>query len=531
VYPETLRVGDGETGPDSTVLLPEGADTSVTVSGMTINLTQYASTVRVRGFHFLGLVEHHGVCADNTWNTCRFDQGLYARVSNLGWSSRLLNCLSLGDIYVLANNGLIEGCTVWGTIHADFHDTGGDVRGCHVFGPGAIGIETVGEFGHMNIDDNTVTGFEVGIHGLRSSAARNTVRNCSRVGIEMISGDVSALTAENVVSDIAGDGIVGSTNPPYDQRIPYISNNIVRRCSGNGITGGLLTSNQIDSVGLCGIYRAEGTRYNVVRWSGSLGISIGGDVIGNTVLFAGGDGIHAGSQVEGNVVGRCAGSGIVALRAHGNTSYSNGGDGFVVNGFSYPEDLDTLRNNIAYGNAGYGLRWTGLDSVVVTCNDWFGNGSGTTTGIDPGASDLFADPLFCDLARDSVSLRFDSPMLDAPGCGLIGARGQGCDVSTETLTPGGGSPRDSLLGLALLPPVPTPARRAVAIAYTLPAAMRVDLSVVDVQGRVVARLVGGWDEAGPHKVTWQSGSTAPGVVFAVMRASARQITQRIALIR
>jgi hypothetical protein len=279
----------------------------------------------------------------------------------------------------------------------------------------------------------------------------------------------------------------------------------------------------IDSVGQCGMYSAHGLICdgNVIRWTGSHGMQVGG-VENNVVLYAGGDGIHATGTVQGNVVGRCAANGIVAASAVGNTSFLNGGDGFVVSGSD---------RNIGFGNGGYGLRWTGADPDLLTCNDWFGNLAGEVSGATPGPGDLAVDPLFCDVARDSVSLRFDSQLLDAPGCGLIGARGQGCDVSTETLTPGGGSPRDSLLGLALLPPVPTPARRAVAIAYTLPAAMRVDLSVVDVQGRVVARLVGGWDEAGPHKVTWQSGSAGAGVYFAVMRASARQITQRIALFR
>src|SRR5262249_17606221 len=53
-------------------------------------------------------------------------------------------------------------------------------------------------------------------------------------------------------------------------------------------------------------------------------------------------------------------------------------------------------------------------------------------GTTPGASDLQVDPLFCDLANNDVRLQSDSPLVGG-GCDTIGARGVGCDATTEVL--------------------------------------------------------------------------------------------------
>jgi hypothetical protein len=95
---------------------------------------------------------------------------------------------------------------------------------------------------------------------------------------------------------------------------------------------------------------------------------------------------------------------------------------------------DSVRGNVSFANAGFGMEWTGAYVPVLACNDWFGNGAGAVSGLSPGASDLAVDPLFCDAAHSDVTLRADSPLADAPGCGLIGALGIGCPGSpTATL--------------------------------------------------------------------------------------------------
>jgi len=71
---------------------------------------------------------------------------------------------------------------------------------------------------------------------------------------------------------------------------------------------------------------------------------------------------------------------------------------------------------------------------VLSCNDWFGNDSSGVAGIAPSPDDLGLDPSFCNPDSGDVHLMAGSPLIDAPGCGLIGALGQGCDtVSTAAL--------------------------------------------------------------------------------------------------
>jgi hypothetical protein len=152
------------------------------------------------------------------------------------------------------------------------------------------------------------------------------------------------------------------------------------------------------------------------------------------------DGIALYNQGEArdNAVLRCGGTGIV-LRGEdystcyltGNTSALNQGSGYVL---AIPPTSGSalVSNNIGYGNAGAGLAWTGLGAPTFGCNDWFENTGGTVTGTAAGSTDLSVDPLFCDLPNDDIRLRADSPLV-AGACDTIGARGVGCDPSTEVL--------------------------------------------------------------------------------------------------
>ena len=71
---------------------------------------------------------------------------------------------------------------------------------------------------------------------------------------------------------------------------------------------------------------------------------------------------------------------------------------------------------------------SGPGTIGLGCNDWFGNVAGAVSGADPGATDLALDPLFCDVTQGDVHLSALSPLLNAAGCGQIGALGQGCDA-------------------------------------------------------------------------------------------------------
>jgi len=229
----------------------------------------------------------------------------------------------------------------------------------------------------------------------------------------------------------------------------------VRRCVMNGIDlGGSylpwcgVSDCVVDSVGGAGIKIGRALREiarNRVRHTGSHGIVVDEAYPGasdNVVVDAGGDGIRLGwvidpSMVERNVVGRCMGAGLVAPGGRRNTSYLNGGEGFVFFGGDLP---DTVALNVAYRNGGPGLRWSGPAIPYLACNDWFENAGGATVGVDASPSDRDVDPMFCDVLGDHVGLMEGSALADAAGCGLIGAVGVECranrapDVSAATAT-------------------------------------------------------------------------------------------------
>jgi len=112
-----------------------------------------------------------------------------------------------------------------------------------------------------------------------------------------------------------------------------------------------------------------------------------------------------------------------------NTIFDNRGSGIVL---SLEPFSATVRANISYANAGWGLTTQPGAQIALGCNDWFGNGSGGTSGVAADSTDLAVDPMFCDLAGADVRLNSASPLLNAGDCGQIGALGVGCGA-TPTL--------------------------------------------------------------------------------------------------
>jgi hypothetical protein len=252
-------------------------------------------------------------------------------------------------------------------------------------------------------------------------------------------------------------------------------------------------------------------------------------VSGNLVLDAGMDGIAVGytARADSNVVGRAGGVGVRVDLSSGfpgharhNTVYQSAGAGFELAG----ANADSITHNIAYANGGAGLVWSGTGVPVLGCNDWFANSGGATSGVAPGASDLAVDPLFCNVAQDDVTLSQASSLLAAPGCGQIGARGEGCTAAVS-VTPGTDE------ALTRLRVFPHPTRGQVNFAWpesSLPAR----IEVFDVSG---ARR---WERgvpAGTHHLTWDLADTtgerlAPGVYWARVNRGGEVFTSRVVLL-
>jgi len=81
------------------------------------------------------------------------------------------------------------------------------------------------------------------------------------------------------------------------------------------------------------------------------------------------------------------------------------------------------------------------------------------------------------------------------------------------------------------PAHPNPFNPLTILSYTLPKASHVDLTVYDVQGRIVAELVSGMREAGYHEVTWNAPNLASGMYFYRIKASDFVSIKKVVLIK
>ena len=69
------------------------------------------------------------------------------------------------------------------------------------------------------------------------------------------------------------------------------------------------------------------------------------------------------------------------------------------------------------------------------------------------------------------------------------------------------------------------------LAYRLPSSGGARLSIYDLRGRRLARVVDSWQTAGEHRVTWDPGRTTPGVYLARLDAAGRSVTQKLFVVR
>lgn len=83
----------------------------------------------------------------------------------------------------------------------------------------------------------------------------------------------------------------------------------------------------------------------------------------------------------------------------------------------------------------------------------------------------------------------------------------------------------------LHPPYPNPFNPTATIAFDVPRDARVELTIFDVQGRMVATLLNGNLSAGTHSRDWTCSTCAGGVYFARLRTSEFEGIQKLVLIK
>lgn len=82
----------------------------------------------------------------------------------------------------------------------------------------------------------------------------------------------------------------------------------------------------------------------------------------------------------------------------------------------------------------------------------------------------------------------------------------------------------------ILSAFPNPFNSSTTITYTLPRPGRYAVDVVDISGRVVARLSHGWREAGSYREVWNAGGLTSGEFFVILNG-ANRTAQSVTLVR
>ena len=159
----------------------------------------------------------------------------------------------------------------------------------------------------------------------------------------------------------------------------------------------------------------------------------------------------------------------------------------------------------------------------------------STCFIDLGEN-LAVDPRFCDMAGGDFHLALDSPALEHPACGRLGALGAGCPLGPTAVEalPGPVPARAFLAG-----PRPNPLRPSnpgIRLTLGLPARGVASLRIYDIAGRLVRVLADGPLEAGVHDVLWdgkdeRGAPVASGVYMCRVEAPGLDATRKLAVLR
>ena len=335
--------------------------------------------ILVRGLRFRGGVFVAYPAGYAVFRECLMDSGMVFTLDTPSNVS-VIRCAIAGRTYVGGGgNIVVDSCEIRGQIEAD--NAGGGFDVLHSTLQGSSGSGILGNAGRVTLEGNVIRGFERGIW-IGETDSGLTVR-------------------DNLIEDCRLDGMMV-------------------RAESVGIVG--------NRVSRCGVgIRTES--WDV--WASRNTVS---DCVSDGMLVA----VDYQCVVDSNIVGRCGGDGLrVATTSYGlqrvrhSTVFTNAGSGIVFS--SRVETGALVVNNIAYGNGAYGLLSTGAVIPTGSCNDWYANVAGAVAGMDSIGTGLSLWPGFCDVEGGDVHLRSGSPLLDAPGCGSIGALGTGCDTPTSTL--------------------------------------------------------------------------------------------------
>jgi parallel beta-helix repeat protein len=325
---------------------------------------------------------------------------------------------------------------------------------------------------------------------------------------------------------------------------PIITNcTISRNCGGSGwANGGIVChDNSSPLISYCTISDNGGT-----PGAGGINCALGSSPTIEYCLIIGNGGIVGGiccSQSSSPHIDHCTIS--------GNSGFNSQGAGgmYISNTASL-----VITNTIVEGNIGEAAIWiTNSPGLSITYCDFHNNGSSNFIGDIPAGlgelvmenlngdscdvfSNIFLDPLFVDTTSGNYHLQNGSPCVDAgnPSSPLdpdstitdIGA----FYLHQEGVQPGN-SDNSIPTSFALHQNYPNPFNPITRLAYDLPTASRVMLSVYDILGLRIATLANGWQDAGTHQVTFDGSDLASGIYFYELSAGNYHAVRKAILLK
>ena len=80
-------------------------------------------------------------------------------------------------------------------------------------------------------------------------------------------------------------------------------------------------------------------------------------------------------------------------------------------------------------------------------------------------------------------------------------------------------------------PYPNPFNPVTTIAYDVPLDANIELSIYDLRGRLIKKLISGYVEAGSYEIQWNAKSQASGIYFLQMETMDRIMTRKLVLMK
>lgn len=146
----------------------------------------------------------------------------------------------------------------------------------------------------------------------------------------------------------------------------------------------------------------------------------------------------------------------------------------------------------------------------------------------PGASALAVVPID---ANRALGLGSDNRLGTSPNFRALSLLTTSGGNGVVAVSNEAGTPDETASGIALAPNAPNPFRQRTALTYRLDAPGEVVLTVHDLLGREVARLVDGPEAAGEHTATFDASGLASGVYVARLRVGPEVEVRRMTVVR